>query len=169
MPLLYTDEIIYGYLKPKYAPYRAALVDPTVLPLEADVLWNEWFTGGGITDTSFIVVEEFQDVRPSNLGWSKRDYRASLGVYVTVLWINEGKPPRLNEFAKFLETYLMVAPMPTSIKSAGIITMSPTRFILSQGPPFGRQVAQVQNPEVDIWNLYMNLSVTYMQTANAPS
>src|SRR6476660_3111582 len=106
MVLLYPDELIYTYLRSLYTTYRNGLGDPTVLPLEADVLWNEF--AGGVKDTAFIVSEDYQQPRRFNLGASATDWHTSATIYVMTLWTQEGKPPYLKEFSKFLEKYLVV-------------------------------------------------------------
>ena len=168
MVLLYPDELIYNYLRPLYTPYRTALGDPTVLPLEADVLWNEF--AGGIKDTSFIVAEDYQQPQRFNLGASVANWLASSTVYVINLWTREGKPGYLKEFSKFLEKYLVVrGGVPSTLKSQGLDDLKVTQFSLTQGLAnfhgFGN-FTNIQNPETDWWVLMVNVQTRYLEPAN---
>ena len=166
--MLYPDELIYAYLKPLYTPYRAALGDPTVLPLEADVMWN--FFAGGVKDTSFIVVEDFQQPKRFNLGASTNNWECSATIYVINLWTLEGKPPYLKEFSKFLEKYLIVkGGIPAALKTAGLDNLNVRQILLAQGLAsfrgFGSGV-NIQNPETDWWVLSVNILTKYLEPAN---
>lgn len=168
MVLLYPDELIYGYLRPLYTPYRAALPDPTVLPLEADVLWNEF--GGWIKDTAFIVAEDYQQPARFNLGASAANWQSSATVYVMTIWTKGGKPPYLKEFSKFLEKYLVVVGgVPAAIKSQGIDDMKVTQFSLTQGLAtfhgYGT-FSNITGPETDYWVLSVNVQTKYLSPAN---
>jgi hypothetical protein len=165
--LLYPDEIAYNYLRPLYTPYRDALPDPTVLPLEDDVMWGEFI--GGVKDTAFIVTEDFQQPNLFALGGGTREWNTAFTIYVMTLWTNEGKPPYLKEFANFLERYLIVKPTPTAIRSAGIAEFTPNQFQISQGLTSFRgfgTFSNIQNPETDWWALAVNVRTKYFQPAN---
>ena len=168
MVILYPDEVAYSYLRSAYTPYRNALPDPTVLPDETDVLWNSYLSG--VHDTSFIVTEDYQQPKPFSLGWGSREWNTSFTIYVMTIWISEGKPPYLKEFSKFLEKYLIVAPVPATIKTAGIAEMYPRQFALTQGlgsvGGFIGGTANIQNPETDIWILAVNVASKYLTQAN---
>lgn len=168
MTILFPDELLLGYLRPLYTPYRNALGDPTVLPLETDVLWGEF--AGGIKDVAFTVAEDFQQPTRFNLGASSANWMASSTVYVIQLWTLEGKPGYLKEFANFLEKKLVVVGgVPASLKSAGINDMQVTQFSLTQGLNTFRgygNLANVQNPETDWWMLVVNVHTKYLKPAN---
>lgn len=157
-------------MRPLYTPYRSALSDPTVLPLEADVLWNEF--AGGVKDTAFIVAEDYQQPTRFNLGASAAQWLASSTVYVMMLWTREGKPPVLKEFAKFLENYLVVrGGVPNTLKSQGIDDLLVTQFSLTQGLSGFRgygNLANLQNPNTDWWMLSVNVRTKYLEPANTP-
>lgn len=168
MVLLYPDELIYSYLRALYTPYRSALGDPTVLPAEADVLWNEF--AGGVKDTSFIVAEDYQQPQRFNLGASAARWEASATVYVITLWTREGKPPYLKEFANFLEKYLVVkGGLPVGLQMTGLDDLLVTQFALTQGLTnfhgFGN-FSNIQNPETDWWVLSVNVRTKYLESAN---
>lgn len=168
MVLLYPDELIYSYLRALYTPYRSALGDPTVLPTEADVLWNEF--AGGVKDTSFIVSEDYQQPQRFNLGASSARWEASATVYVITLWTREGKPPYLKEFANFLEKYLVVkGGLPVGLQMTGLDDLLVTQFALTQGLTnfhgFGN-FSNIQNPETDWWVLSVNVRTKYLEPAN---
>lgn len=168
MVILYPDELIYGYLRPLYTPYRDALTDPTVLPLEADVLWNEF--AGGVRDTAFIVAEDYQQPQRFNLGASAAQWLASSTVYAITLWTKEGKPGYLKEFSKFLERYLIVkGGIPAALKSQGLDDLRVTQFSLNQGlgnfHGYGT-FSNIQNPETDWWVLAVNVQTKYLEPAN---
>ena len=168
MVLLYPDELLMGYLRPLYTPYRNALPDPTVLPLETDVLWGDF--AGGIKDLAFTVAEDFQQPQRFNLGASAAQWMASSTVYVIQLWTLEGKPGYLKEFAKFLEKYLVVrGGVPATLKSQGIDDLLVTQFSLTQGLQAFRgygNLANVQNPNTDWWMLAINVRTKYLEPAN---
>lgn len=169
MALLYPDEIVYGYLRPLYTPYRTGLGDPTVLPVEDDILWDSFL--GGVKDMSFKIVEDWQQPQVFNLGWTKREWKTNLTIYVMQIYSESGKPGYLKEFSKFLEKYLVVTPMPSALTSAGLIEMKPIQFQLQQGTSAGGFIsasANIQNPESDIWTLAVSVATKYYQSANAP-
>ena len=167
--LLYPDELIYNYLRPLYEPYRLALGDPTVLPPEADVMWN--FFAGGVKDTSFIVAEDYQQPVRFNLGASAANWQASSTIYAITLWTKEGKPRYLKEFANFLEKYLVLGGNSLSVFSqqTGLDDLRVTQFALSQGlnnfHGYGT-FSNIQNPETDWWVLAVNVQTKYMKPAN---
>lgn len=168
MGILYPDELIHNYLRPLYTPYRSALGDPTVLPLEADVLWN--FFAGGVKDTSLVVAEDYQQPTRFNLGASAAQWNASATVYVITLWTREGKPPYLKEFAKFLEKYLVIkGGIPSTLKSQGLDDLLVTQFAMTQGLSnfhgYGT-FSNIQNPETDWWVLSVNVRTKYLEPAN---
>jgi hypothetical protein len=168
MVLLYPDELLYGYLRPLYTPYRAGLGDPTVLPLEADVMWN--FFAGGVKDTSFIVAEDYQQPQRFNLGASAANWQASSTIYVITLWTKDGKPQYLKQFANFLEKYLVVkGGIPAGLQSTGLNDMRVTQFATTQGLTnfhgYGT-FSNIQNPETDWWVLSVNVQTKYMSPAN---
>lgn len=166
--LLYPDELIYSYLRSLYTPYRNALGDPTVLPLETDILWNEF--AGGVKDTSFIVSEDYQQPERFNLGASANNWKASSTIYVMTLYLGEGKPPYLKEFSKFLEKYLVVkGGIPAALKSAGLDNLHVMQFTLTQGLGNFRgfnQSSTIQNPETDWWVLTVTIQTKYLEPAN---
>lgn len=168
MALLYPDELIYSYLRSLYTPYRNGLGDPTVLPLEADVLWNEF--AGGVKDTAFIVAEDFQQPERFNLGASANNWKASSTIYVMTMFLGEGKPPYLKEFAKFLEKYLIVrGGIPSALKSAGLDNLTVIQFSTSQGLNNFRGfrgLSNIQSPETDWWVLSVNVQTKYLEPAN---
>jgi hypothetical protein len=168
MAILYPDEITYDYLRALYTPYRTALPDPTVLPLEDDIMWNEFI--GGPKDTSFIVSEDFQQPKLFALGGGTREWNTSLTIYVMTLWTQGGKPPYLKEFSKFLEKYLLVKPTPPpTIRTAGITEFTPIQFQITQGVTSFRgfgTFSNIQNPETDWWALAVNVRTKYFQPAN---
>jgi len=88
------------------------------------------------------------------------------------LYLAEGKPPVAKEFAKFFEKYLIVTQPVAELKNAGIAEFNPVRFAISQGPPPFRSVGpisqSVQNPQTDLWNLYINLGIKYFQASSPP-
>ena len=168
MVLLYPDELIYAYLRALYTPYRTALPDPTVLPDEADILWNEF--AGGVKDIAFIVAEDYQQPQRFNLGASSNNWLASSTVYVMHLWTNDGKPPYLKEFSKFLEKYLVIrGGAPDGLKSQGLDDLKVTQFSLMQGLSnfhgYGT-FSNIQNPETDWWVLSVNVQTKYLEPAN---
>jgi len=168
MVLLYPDELIYVYLRSLYTSYRAGLPDPTVLPLEADVLWNEF--AGGVKDTSFVVAEDYQQPIRFNLGASANDWLSSSTIYVITIWLGEGKPPYLKQFANFLEKYLIVkGGIPASLKSQGLDNLKVTQFAIAQGlgnfHGYGT-FSNIQNPETDWWVLTVNVQTKYLEPAN---
>lgn len=168
MVILYPDELIYSYLRALYTPYRAALPDPTVLPLEGDILWNEF--AGGVKDTAFIVSEDFQQPTRFNLGASAVNWHTSSTIYVMTLWIQEGKPPYLKQFANFLERYLVIkGAVPASLKSQGIDDLQPTQFSITQGLQNfhgAGTFSNISNPETDWWVLSVNVRTKYLEPAN---
>lgn len=168
MVILYPDELIYGYLRALYTPYRAGLGDPTVLPAEADILWNEF--AGGIKDTAFIVSEDYQQPQRFNLGASVANWATSATVYIITLWTLEGKPPYLKEFSKFLEKYLIVkGAVPASLKAQGINDLQVTQMSISQGLQTFRgfgNLSNLQNPNTDWWMLVANVHTKYLEQAN---
>ena len=168
MTILYPDELIYGYLRPLYTPYRTTLGDPTVLPAEVDILWNEF--AGGIKDTAFVVAEDFQQPQRFNLGASVANWHTSATVYVITLWTLEGKPPYLKEFSKFLEKYLVVkGGVPSTLKAQGINDLLVTQFSISQGLQTFRgfgNLSNLQNPNTDWWLLAVNIHTKYLEQAN---
>ena len=151
-----------------YTPYRTALPDPTVLPLEADITWNTFL--GGIKDTAFVVTEDYQQPVVANLGWSNREWHTSFSIYVMTIWTNEGKPPYLKEFSTFLEKYLIIkGGLPDSLRTAGLTSFMPTQFQLAQGLTTFRGIggiAGIQNPETDWWILAVNVHTKYFEAAN---
>ena len=158
---------MYGYLRALYTPYRNGLPDPTVLPLEDDVMWNVFI--GGVKDTAFIVVEDYQQPQRFALGGGNREWNTALTIYVMTLWTNEGKPPYLKQFTNFLERYLIVNPIPDDVKNAGLIEFTPIQFQLSQGLTSFRgfgTFSNIQNPETDWWALAVNVRTKYFQPAN---
>ena len=166
--LLYPDEIIYGYLKSLYTPYRNSLGDPTVLPLEADVMWN--FFAGGVKDTSFIVAEDYQQPVRLNLGASTTTWQSSATIYVITLWTKEGKPDYLKQFSTFIEKYMVVkGGLPVALQSTGLNDLRVTQFALSQGlnnfHGYGT-FSNIQNPETDWWVLAVNVQTKYLNPAN---
>lgn len=168
MVILYPDELIYAYLRAAYTPYRAGLGDPTVLPLEADVLWNEF--AGGVKDTAFVVAEDYQQPQRFNLGASAANWLTSATIYVITLWLSEGKPPYLKAFANFLEKFLVVkGGIPSSLKSQGLDDMKVTQFATTQGLAnfhgYGT-FSNIQNPETDWWVLAVNVQTRYLEPAN---
>lgn len=168
MPILYPDELLMAYLRPLYTPYRNGLPDPTVLPLEADVLWG--FFAGGVKDVAFTVAEDYQQPQRFNLGASAANWLASSTIYVIQLWTLEGKPGYLKEFSKFLEKYLVVkGGVPATLKAQGINNLLVRQFTLTQGlnafRGFGN-LANIQNPETDWWMLVVNIHTGYLQQAN---
>ena len=167
MAILYPDEIFYTYLKGLYTPYRNSLGDPTVLPAEDAMMWNNFI--GGVWETAFIVAEDYQQPSMFVLGGGNRQWDTAFTVYVMTLWPNEGKPPYLKEFAKFLERYLIVTPIPNYIRTAGIEQFHPTQFQLTQGLTSFRgfgTLSNIQSPEMDYWVLAVNVRVKYFQHAN---
>ena len=166
----FPDEIFLAYLRPLYTPYRTALPDPTVLPLEDDILWGDFL--GGVKDTAIILTDDFEDPQLKFLGGGNREWQSSVTIYVMTIWTNEGKPPYLKEFAKFFEKYLVVTQPVSSLRTAGIAEFIPTRFVISQGPPPFRSIGPisqtVQNPQTDLWSLYINLRLKYYAAASAP-
>lgn len=168
MVMLYPDELLMAYLRPLYTPYRAALPDPTVLPLEADVLWGEF--AGGVKDIAFTVAEDYQQPQRFNLGASAVNWNTSSTIYVIQLWTLEGKPGYLKEFSKFLEKKLVVVGgVPATLKSQGIDNLLVTQFSLSQGLQTFRgygNLANLQNPNTDWWILAVNVHTKYLEPAN---
>src|SRR5215831_3961920 len=168
--MLYPDEIFSAYIRPKYEPYRLALPDPTVLPPDADIIWDTFL--GGIKDTAIMFTCDYEDPTGSFLGGGRINWDASVTVYVMFLYLGEGKPAKGKEFAKFFEKYLIVTQPVNELKTAGIQEFKPTRLVVSQGPPPFRSLGPitqgVQNPQTDLWSLYTNLAVKYIQAANAP-
>lgn len=155
-------------MRPLYTPYRNSLGDPTVLPAEADVMWN--FFAGGVKDTSFIVAEDYQQPQRFNLGASAANWSASSTIYVITLWTKEGKPGYLKEFANFIEKKLVVSGgLPSGLVSTGLNDLRVTQFALSQGlnnfHGYGT-FSNIQNPETDWWVLSVNVSTKYMKPAN---
>lgn len=168
MTILYPDELLLAYLRPLYTPYRNALPDPTVLPLEADVLWGDF--AGGIKDIAFTVAEDYQQPQRFNLGASAAQWVASDTIYVIYLWTLEGKPGYLKEFSKFLEKYLIVrGGVPATLKSQGIDDMKVTQFALTQGLSnfhgYGT-FSNITSPETDWWVLVVNVQSKYLEPAN---
>lgn len=168
MVLLYPDELIYNYLRSLYTPYRNALPDPTVLPLETDIMWN--FFAGGVKDTSFIVAEDYQQPERFNLGASAANWKASSTIYVITLWTKEGKPQYLKEFANFLEKKLVVVGgLSSTLAITGLNDLKVTQFSLSQGlnnfHGYGT-FSNIQNPETDWWVLSVNVQTRYLKPAN---
>lgn len=168
MVLLYPDELIYAYLRPLYTPYRTALPDPTVLPAEVDVLWNEF--AGGIKDTALVVAEDFQQPIRFNLGASANNFQTSATIYVMTIWTEEGKPPYLKEFATFLEKYLIVrGAVPATLKAQGIDDLQVTQFSTTQGLQNfhgAGTFSNISNPETDWWVLSVNVRTKYLEPAN---
>lgn len=168
MVILYPDELVYNYIRPLYTPYRTALPDPTVLPAEADILWNEF--AGGVKDTAFIVSEDFQQPHRFNLGNSAVQWNTSCSIYVMTIWTQEGKPPYLKQFANFLEKYLVVrGAVPATLKSQGIDDLTVTQFSTTQGLQNfhgAGTFSNIQNPETDWWVLSVNIRTKYLEPTN---
>lgn len=166
--MLFPDSIFSQYIRPKYTPYRLALPDPSVLPLEEDIIWDSFL--GGIKDAAIQFVCDYEDPTPSFLGTGRSEWNASVTIFVMFLYLGEGRPPVAKEYAKFLERYLFVRQPVTELKTAGINEFRPVRFVISQGPPPFRSIgpisSSVQNPQTDLWSLWINIACKYMQAFN---
>ena len=88
MAILYPDEITYDYLRALYTPYRTALPDPTVLPLEDDIMWNEFIGGPNVAviDAGLVV----HGRPPSASAWSRPGTPGSAAVVLPRLCLRPG-------------------------------------------------------------------------------
>lgn len=119
------DDTIHDWLKSLYTPYRTALPDPTVLPLETDIDWDTYWAG--VHTTSFMVAEDTTKHTNLGLGVKTIEFDGIHIVRVTYRWILAGKPPELKKIREFLTKTLHanISPLPSTLTNAGIRQMVP--------------------------------------------
>ena len=143
------DDTIHDWLKSLYTPYRNALTDPSVIPLETEIDWDSYWAG--FNSTSFIVWEDVTTHRNLGLGVHQIEFEATQVVRVTHRWIHAGKPPILKQIREFLTRKLHenITPLPTTLTNAGIRYMLPIDSRLF--------VETERTAQQDFWTLHVRI------------
>jgi hypothetical protein len=121
--LLYpdSDDTLGDWFKSLYTPYRNSLVDPSIIPLEAEIDWDEFWAG--FNSTSFIVYEDTTEHRNLGLGTSPIELIATNIVRVTHRNIGLGIPVIIKQFREFVtrKIHENISPLPAALSGAGIV------------------------------------------------
>jgi hypothetical protein len=146
------DDAIHDWLKTKYTPYRNALGDPTVLPVEDDVEWDTFWSG--LKTTSFMVTEsEPTLLRTLGMGPQSLEFISILTVRVTYRYIvGTQKPPELKQIREFIEKTLWanVSPVPAALIAQGIVQMVPVDSMVAP---------ESRSAQEDFWVLNVRVQV----------
>lgn len=151
------DDAIHDWLKSQYAPYRAALPDPTVLPLEDEIDWDTVWTG--IHETSFAVLEDISTHMNLGLGVHNIEFDGLWIIRSTFRWMKEGKPPILKNIREFVTKTLHsnINPVPTVLRTdAGITQMVPVNSRIYLWPP--------DNAQADYWILEVRVATKVLNS-----
>lgn len=116
-----SDDTLGDWYRSLYTAWRNSLIDPNVVPLEADIDWDEYW--GGTHDTSFLVYEEITDHRNLGLGTSPIELISTNVVRVTYRWLGSGKPVAIKMFREFVvrKIHENISPLPSALTTAGIV------------------------------------------------
>jgi hypothetical protein len=115
------DDTLGDWFKSLYTPWRNSLVDPSIVPLETEIDWDEFW--GGMNSTSFLVYEEITEHRNLALGTSPIEFISTNVIRVTYRYISSGKPVVIKQMREFIIRRLHenLSPLPSALTSAGIV------------------------------------------------
>ena len=95
------EDVIYDFLQSQYTTYRNSLSDPTVLPVDTDILWGA--PKSEIQTHSFVVVRTRTDRVLPFLGQPKLKNTTTCVARFATTWTGFGKPEVIDQFERFLE------------------------------------------------------------------
>jgi hypothetical protein len=148
----YPEDIIYDFLKSQYVTYRSSLSDPTVLPVDTDILWGE--PKSELKAYSFVVTRDTTTRLLPYVGLSKVKYSALCTARFAITWIKAGKPPYINEFEEFIDYEIAKNQIATYFKNKGIESVTPA----------ASGITEPRDPETDQWVLSFQIIAVYLRS-----
>jgi hypothetical protein len=151
------DDTLGTWFRSLYTTYRNALTDPTVLPLETEIDWDEFWAGLNVA--SFIVYEETTEHRNLGLGTTPIEFISTNVVRVTYRWISSGKPVVIKQFREFVirKIHENISPLPSALSNAGIVQI----FLPGISSRIYRETKSAQE---DFWTLEVRITTKVLNS-----
>lgn len=152
-----SDDTLGDWYKSMYTTWRNSLVDPSVVPLEADIDWDEYWAG--THDTAFMVYEESTEHRNLGLGVKNIEIIATNVVRVTYRWIGAGKPAVIKHFREFVvrKIHENISPLPSALTTGGIVQI----FL----PGINSRITkESKSAQEDFWTLEVRITTKVLNT-----
>lgn len=136
------EDVIFELLHTQYPIYRNSLSDPTVLPVDTEILWGA--PKSEIMTHSFVVVRSRTDRNMPFLGQPKVKNSTTCVARFATTWTQFGKPVVIDQFERFLEFETATNVNNSFYKNKGFA------YVI---PGTSSSVVEPRDPENDQWVL----------------